>query len=703
MPFDAASGKVKSGACLRQWPSPPRLAIPFSPMRQLLLSSLALFTSAVLLPAQTPPVTGKQVPPPGVPIPEADRQTLEAGVRELASEIRKIPRARATVTAPDGLLPDVEIFLKAVDWPLRYHEFFDLKQVGTAKALLAEGMARARALEAGKAPWTEATGPVVRGYRSRIDGSAQPYGMVVPGTWKAGDQRERHLYVFNHGRGETTTELAFIGGAMKSKGEFSPEDTFVVHPYGRFCNATKFAGETDVFESIAHASASYPIDANRVAMTGFSMGGASVWHLAAHHAWRWAAASPGAGFSDTPIYSKALDPSKEAPPWYEQKLWHLYNATDVVANLQNTHLIAYSGEIDPQKASADLMEKVAAEAGFKLERLIGPKTAHKYEPETKKELQRRLEEYLAKGRPAVLPKVHLVTYTLQYNRQGWVVVDALEEHWKRAEVTAEIESGVIKATTSNVSALTFLLPRGSSNPPAPRVTLDGQNVVATVSSIASEPSLSFHKVNGKWAVPEPVTKTAGEFAKRPGLQGPIDHAFMESFVFVRPTGKSLNPAVDAWVKAEMARAIPQWRTIFRGDARVVDDTAVTPEMVANSNLVLWGDPSSNQVLGKVLGKLPLKWTGDSLVAGGQSYPSAHHVPILIYPNPLNPKHYVVVNSSFTFRQGASMSNALQTPSLPDWAIVDLRTPPTAKWPGLIANAGFFDEAWQFKRDEKHEP
>src|SRR4051794_37238565 len=191
-----------------------------SPMMLLLVLAFACSTAL----AQVPPTT-KQVPPKGVAIPDAERQKLEAGVQELAAELKKIP-----ANAP--LRPDVEIFLKAVDWPLRYDEFFDAKQTVAAQKLLTEGLARARALQAGQSPWTSATGLMVRGFRSKIDGSAQPYGIIVPETWKAGDQKKRHLYVFNHGRGDTNSELAFISGRMA--GDFSPPDTFVVHPYGRF-------------------------------------------------------------------------------------------------------------------------------------------------------------------------------------------------------------------------------------------------------------------------------------------------------------------------------------------------------------------------------------------------------------------------------------------------------------------------------------
>ena len=140
--------------------------------------------------------------------------------------------------------------------------------------------------------------------------------------------------------------------------------------------------------------------------------------------------------------------------------------------------------------------------------------------------------------------------------------------------------------------------------------------------------------------------------------------------------------------------MPQWRTVFRGDARVVDDKAVTPELIANANLVLWGDPSSNVILAKILPALPVKWNAGAVSLGKESYPAANHAPVLVYPNPLNPKRYVVLNSSFTFRQGSNTTNALQTPKLPDWALINLDTPPDEKAPGLIEDAGFFGEHWE---------
>ena len=98
----------------------------------------------------------KQFPPAGVAIPEKDRAELTAGAAELGKEIAALKLVKfnadtaVELAAHTGnlssLIPDVEVFHKAVDWALRYDEFYDVKQVATARALLAEGKSRAAAL-----------------------------------------------------------------------------------------------------------------------------------------------------------------------------------------------------------------------------------------------------------------------------------------------------------------------------------------------------------------------------------------------------------------------------------------------------------------------------------------------------------------------------------------------------------------------------
>ena len=136
---------------------------------------------------------------------------------------------------------------------------------------------------------------------------------------------------------------------------------------------------------------------------------------------------------------------------------------------------------------------------------------------------------------------------------------------------------------------------------------------------------------------------------------------------------------------------------FRAELVVKDDTAITADDIEHKHLILWGDASSNAVIAKILatGKLPLAWDARQLTFRGKNYDAANHAPVLVFPNPLSTQQrYVVLNSGVDFRDEAYGTNALQTPKLPDYAIIDLREPAGPRWPGRIAEAGFFDAAWQ---------
>jgi hypothetical protein len=421
------------------------------------------------------------------------------------------------------------------------------------------------------------------------------------------------------------------------------------------------------------------------------MGGAGTWHLATHHAGFWTAAAPGAGFAETAIYTKALE-KEPGPAWYEKELWHLYDATDYAANLCNCGLIAYSGELDPQKQAADVMAKAMEREGMQLRHLIGPGVPHKYEPETKKDLARQFDELMGRGKEAIPRKVRLTTFTLRYNQQEWVKVDGMEKHWSRALVEAELEENGIQARTENVSGLSFELP-GNVFPPDKKVhvKLDGQDLDLGKPGKAAKPELHFVKQAGKWK--EGVDK---KLHKAPGLQGPIDDAFLDSFIFVQPTGRPLNAESGRWVDEELRHATNTWRAQFRGYARVKRDVEITKADIGGNHLVLWGDPQSNRLLGNMAKQLPVRWSGGEVILGEKSYSGKQFAPVLIYPNPLNPRKYVVLNSGFTFSQFAKASNAQQTPKLPDYALVDMMVPAGERLASGIKDAGFFNENWALK-------
>jgi hypothetical protein len=99
-------------------------------------------------------------------------------------------------------------------------------------------------------------------------------------------------------------------------------------------------------------------------------------------------------------------------------------------------------------------------------------------------------------------------------------------------------------------------------------------------------------------------------------------------------------------------------------------------------------------LARIADKLPIVWNADDIRVVDDAYSAKNQVPVLIYPNPLNPSRYVVLNSGFTYREYAYLNNAQQTPKLPDIAIIDISVPPNSRTPGRITAAGFFDEFWK---------
>lgn len=199
------------------------------------------------------------------------------------------------------------------------------------------------------------------------------------------------------------------------------------------------------------------------------------------------------------------------------------------------------------------------------------------------------------------------------------------------------------------------------------------------------------KTGARWKTAREPTRA---LQKRSGLQGPIDDAFMDSFIMVRPTGKALHAQCAAWIEDEFAHATNEWRNQFRGDAIVKADTEITDKDIASHHLILWGDPQSNALLKRIATKLPVSWTRDKIQLKNQIFAPDQFAPVLIFPNPLNPAKYIVLNSGFTFCEAGRASNALQIPKLPDYAILDISIPRASRYPDGVALAGFFDERWR---------
>ena len=512
-----------------------------------------------------------------------------------------------------------------------------------------------------------------------------------------------------HGRDPGLTEVSFLYRHNSDNPAPKDQDWVQVDLFGRGNNAYRWAGETDVLEALASfgnvelfLGRAGLLDQTKVTLRGFSMGGAGTWHLGLHHPDRWAVIGPGAGFTTTRGYVANLPAEL---PSYITDCWHIYDAVDYADNAFDVPIVAYSGEKDKQKQAADNIEAALKKAGLEkhMVHLIAPGLDHQMPPEWQKKANEEYAKILARPQPELNypPRVYFVTWTLKYPGCQWVELQALETHYRRALVDARRTEGGFEVTTANVRILNLRLP--SSEPRAEQtVTIDGMVVKAKPISEGSDSPLLIYleKRDGKWvtALPERLrTERLRKPMKSPGLTGPIDDAFTSPFLCVQGTGEPWNATIEEHARANLNRFQEEWRKYLRGELPIKGDSEVTSYDLANRNLILFGDPSSNSLIAEALPGLPLKWTRDKVIFDGKEYDAADHVPVLIFPSPFNPDRYVVLNSGHTFRaKDFQGTNALLYPRLGDFAVLKLSDPKKDALATEVVRAGLFDDFWKIK-------
>ncbi len=462
----------------------------------------------------------------------------------------------------------------------------------------------------------------------------------------------------------------------------------------------RWAGEEDIRYAVnwlilqQFEKDSVPINVEHVILRGFSMGGAGTWHFGLHHPFLFAAIGPGAGFTTTHGYIGGLP--KELPD-YQEKCLRIYDAVDYAENAFNVPVVAYSGANDPQKSAADNIEK--ALKGFKeplrFTHLVAPGLEHQMPKEWQDKAEMEFKKYLAKER-SVPEHVRFVTYTTRYNyyRHGWI--ESLEHQYEKAAIDSQWTKTDLTITTENIAVIRLNGDKEHLRIPAV-ISIDGQKI----QNPGRTPFLE--KTNGKWAIAdEDLLKK--QLRKRGGndswLQGPIDDAFTFRFQVVPATGEGWYPATTSFLNVSHKQFAYEWDKYFRGKLPTDTRDEFATQKFAH-NLVLFGDPESNPLIAKVLPKLPIIWTKEKLVVNGVEYDPKTHVPVLIYPNPLNPNYYVVLNSGHTFKEADFKgTNALLYPRLGDWAVI--KPKPTQKDPAAyeVVAAGLFDEYWQFQKNQR---
>ncbi len=551
-------------------------------------------------------------------------------------------------------------------------------------------------LEDGKDPIRTIPGPARLAYRSPLDGKLHPFGLYVPPGFSPASDKKYPLVVSLHGLNGLPMQMLriFFGQDDPTHRapwedrhihDFAPLQAFVVAPSGFGNLSYREAGEADVMTLRNWVTTHFPIDQDRVYVTGLSMGGTGTALVAFHYPDSFAAAAPLCGYHSFAIRSDVA--GRVLRPW-EKSLVEYWSTVSWADNGQHLPLYVVQGTKDlPAKNSGVLIDRYK-NLGYSITD-EHPDVGHDVWQMTYEGF--KAFHWLDRHRRVDAPRsVEFKTSSMRYLDHDWVHVLALHQQLGWAKVSARAASRTkLEVTTTGVDALRLdpppsVLDRSKSV----SVVADGQHL----SFEPGQPLVMF--LDGTWKQGTPPPPAA--LAKTPGRSGPITDAFHEPMVFVYGTRDPSATRLNHEVATTLAHPG------FGVEARwpVLADIDVDEAMASSHALFLVGNARSNAYLARIEARLPIRIEGDAVVAGASRFRGEQVGTMFIYPNPEHPERYVLV------LEGADITGLLRGLSLPrllpDFIVYDAGLAgargQTVLGTAHVLAGGMFDSAWNLPGD-----
>jgi dienelactone hydrolase len=532
---------------------------------------------------------------------------------------------------------------------------------------------------------------VRRTFISTIDSSCQYYAVLPPSDFQAG--RSYALILTLHGANVKAEGQA---DAYRAK-----PWAYVVAPTNRRRYGFDWQdwGRLDALEVLSIAKASLPVDTNRVYLTGHSMGGHGAWHVGLSHPDLFAAMAPAAGWTCFELYI----------PWFLQKAY-IYGepgergvrekalrqdwAHDFLENARNLPVFLLQGGSDDNVPPfhSRLLASRLHELGYAYRYKEDPGRGHWYRIDSldvacvdDPDLMGFLEGETKEAYPR---DVVFKTVNPSHSRRAyWLELTEQETPYRESTIEAHVKSDTVLIATCNVRSFRITLSRELIPSGRGVVEIEG---IAHHLGFGRQETFCFSRRGGEMRLGENRRSGLG---KKPALYGPIKQATFSPFTIVY--GTSGEPQVDG-VLLHLARleAFRWWRR-GNGFVKVMPDSEVSPEIMAQRNLLLFGGPGENSIVRRMARDLPIRNEPGGIVLGGTDIHGESLAYRFVYPNPLAPDRLVAVSAG-TDPEALSLLTAMPATyagaGLPDFVIFDSEVRRLG-WGGVIA-AGFFDSAWR---------
>jgi len=496
-------------------------------------------------------------------------------------------------------------------------------------------------------------------FLSTADDSEQPFALYLPRTFEPGKKYPVVISLHAEDTAPRWNLYQVLGQSRRAAegGRFSPLssralpdfDFIVASPLARGSLGYTGIAETDVYDLLAALEHRYPVDEDRVYLTGVSMGGGGALRLALTRPDVWAAVAP---VCPAPVPEMAA---------------LAVNAFDLPMRL-------FHGEQDPvvPVVSSRHWQRRFLDLGVAAEYLEYPALRHDAWDLAYKDGS-VFQWFNQFPRDRYPRRVRFVTESYRYASAYWVRVDSFTPGMAASIDAVEAGAGEVQVETHNLEGFTL-----SPDRPVTLVWVDG--ALIPVKSRA----LSFRKEGGRW-----VAGLAMPSGKGPGLEGPIAAAVSERHIYVYGTGGDPSPAELAR-RRQMAQTAARWSNSQAQPLTfpVKADSAVTAADLDSSSLVLFGTRETNSLIARFDVQLPL-----ALSPGAADYG-------LLFIRPVG-KHYALVSSGLPWWTDFEDAGRPVEPDVPV-LYAELRTfGDYLVFKGSLAHVvaeGRFDRNWKLPAD-----
>jgi len=308
---------------------------------------------------------------------------------------------------------------------------------------------------------------------------------------------------------------------------------------------------------------------------------------------------------------------------------------------------------------------------------------------------RELMDFLRASKRDPYPKnISFKTCDLdQSNQCYWLRIDELERLYYDGIVNAKIEANKIIIQLENIAGFTMLLNENLVSPGLVEILLNNQRFVH---QYRHPNEVSFYKKGNRFLMGK---KKKGKLHKRVGLYGPIKRAYFEPFMLIYGT---TDDSITTEKNLHRARLQSYtWWLRANGFVKVLPDTEITNQIIKNYNLILFGNPKTNEIIKRINNQLPIYISGEDVYLGKEKLQGKDLCLLEIYPNPLNPEKFILLYAPASGRAEdylGSLSTLYSGAGLPDFIVWDKRVRKFG-WAGVIAT-GFFDQDWQIDKSKR---